>query len=91
MNDIRPLISRTVAPFIGALVLWMSRQIGVALPGVAEALTTTVELVIFAVVTGVSHKLIDRRVNPLDAAASTIPLTQLPQVRAVDVPPKSER
>lgn len=64
-NTFRPLLSRIVAPFIGALVVWLSTRYGLELPGVAEALT---ELIVFAVTTGVSHKLIDRYVNPLDAA-----------------------
>lgn len=65
MNTIRPLLSRILSPFIGAFVLWLFTRYGLNLPGVADAAT---ELIVFAITTGVSHKLIDRWINPLDAA-----------------------
>jgi hypothetical protein len=88
MNEIRPLLSRAIAPFIAALLLRLTLATGVEIPGLAESLTETATLLVlaaFAAVTGVGHKLMDRWLNPLDSAASTIPPTQLPHERAVAV------
>jgi hypothetical protein len=88
MNEIRPLISRAIAPFIAALLLRLTLATGVEIPGLAESLTETATLLVlaaFAAVTGVGHKLMDRWINPTDAAAPTLALNaQLPQVEVVE-------
>lgn len=66
MNTIRPLLSRILAPFVAVLVLWLAGRFGVELP--ADALTELLTYATLAAITGVSHKLMDRRINPLDAA-----------------------
>lgn len=67
----RALISRIIAGPIAAVVAWL---VGLGLEVGADfqtALTDTVTLLVLAVATalyGVVHKLIDRKVNPTDAA-----------------------
>jgi hypothetical protein len=67
----RPLISRLIGPFIAAFVIWLGAK-GIPIDNeFASALTEAVVLLVLATFTalsGLSHRLIDRKVNPADRA-----------------------
>lgn len=67
----RAVISRLISPLIATLAVWL---VGVGFLREDDAATfissgvTLVELLIWGMVYGVGHRLIDRRANPADAA-----------------------
>jgi hypothetical protein len=69
----RALISRIAAVAVGAVAMWLAAALGVQVtPDAVAVLTEGVTLLgmgLWLTVYAVAHKLIDRRVNPLDAAA----------------------
>jgi hypothetical protein len=68
VRALRPYVSRVLAPFVAAFVVWLGGRLGIPLPGVAESLTELLTLAVLAVLSGVGHKVLDRRINPLDTA-----------------------
>lgn len=75
MDALRPYISRILAPIITAFIMWLLNK-GIDLgPDAAAHLTeygTVGLLAVFALLNGVIHKTIDKRLNPGDAASSHI-------------------
>lgn len=68
----RSIISRFAGAVVAGLVTWLVGTFGIEVTAEdAATLTeavTIVGMIVFGVVYGIVHKLIDRRVNPLDAA-----------------------
>lgn len=67
----RELISRLIAPFIAAFVLWLGHYLPLG-PEFQQSLSDVVVLFIgalFTAIYGVFHKIIDKKTNPLDAAS----------------------
>lgn len=67
-DNIRPLVSRVLAPFVAALVLWAGNLLGLRLDGVDQALTDLLTLAVFAAITGTAKNLADRKLNPTNVA-----------------------
>lgn len=78
----RTLVSRIIAGPIAALVMWligMGIEVGT---GFETALNEAATLLVIAVggsLYGVAHKLLDKRINPLDAAKSPENLARTPR------------
>lgn len=73
----RAFVSRLIAPIIAGLVTWLG-SVGLDLgPEFGASLTETAVLFLtgaFTLVYGVAHRLIDKVVNPADAATPDTPL-----------------
>lgn len=75
MTFLRPIIARLAAALIASLVAWLAAQ-GIDVP--AETQTQLIEgtvglmLLVFGVVYALVHKLVNRKVNPADAAAPVL-------------------
>lgn len=71
INSLRPYLSRLIAPFIAAVIVWLATK-GIDLPedaaGHLTELAVIVLLAIFQIIYAVIHKTIDKKVNPQDAA-----------------------
>lgn len=68
----RPFIAKIVAPLIGALVTLLNKKYGYQFSDadVQQAIGPVVDLIIFAISTGVSAVTINKKVNPGNAASS---------------------
>lgn len=73
---IRVFLSRVLAPLIASFAAWVAVRFGVDIDAanqqqLIESIIVWV-LTIFTVVYGIAHKLIDRKLNPGDAASTTL-------------------
>lgn len=74
LNFLRPILSRLIGAWVGALAIWLSTRYGVVLDesqqaqiiGGAVAVLYGIGQTMYAI----SHRLTDKRVNPGDAASS---------------------
>lgn len=72
-NFVRPMLSRVIGAWVAALAVWLTAKFGVAVDDsqqeqvIAGALAVTFALgqTVYAIV----HRLVDKRVNPGDAAS----------------------
>ncbi len=71
-DSYRPFIAKLLAPFIGLAVTALNKKFGFGFTDsdTAQALTSLTDLVIFALSTGLSGVLINKKVNPGNAASS---------------------
>lgn len=76
LDALRPFISRMVAPAITALLAILATKFGLDFGAdAAQHLTAYATVITFAIFTafnGVFHRMIDKKVNPRDAASSHI-------------------
>jgi len=66
LEQIRPLISRFLAAWFPALLVWLSTKLGFELSD--DMVQTAVEASAFLAIYAVSHRLLSRGTNPGDAA-----------------------
>jgi hypothetical protein len=67
---LRPLLSRLVASIVGALVAWLTTKYGISLDEeTIQGLIATM-LGVFGVIYTIVHRLIDKKINPVDAASA---------------------
>lgn len=75
MDTFRPILSRLVAPYVAGLIVWLAAR-GFGLPtGTDSKITELVVILLLATMQalyGLLHKVIDKHVNPADAASSSI-------------------
>jgi hypothetical protein len=70
IDTLRPYISRIIAGWVAALVVYLNTKYGISLDGDTQAAILTVSLGIFTTIYSIAHRLIDKKVNPGDAASS---------------------
>lgn len=80
LNALRPFLSRLIAPFITAFLGYLALKFGIDFGADAAGNFTeyavVVILAVFTAVSGVMHRLIDKKVNPGDAASSHLAATE---------------
>lgn len=70
MNALRPYISRPVAVLIAFLVTWLGSK-GINLdPETQSHIQGLLETAVFLIIYAVSHRTLDKKVNPGDSASS---------------------
>lgn len=78
---LRPFVSRVAAAGVGVGLGWVATKTGVTVntPEIAGQLTTFITLAGYAV----AHRVIDKKVNPGDAASSHLAVAESQQVDAL--------
>jgi uncharacterized membrane protein (DUF441 family) len=70
MDALRPFFSRIAAALVAFVVTWLTAK-GIDLDQDAQSnLRQLIETTIYIIVYAISHRVIDKRVNPGDAASS---------------------
>lgn len=73
MDALQPLVSRAVASCIGALLGYLALRLGVQIdPSITEAASIGIAGFFTSLGYGISHKLLDKKLNPSDAATSQL-------------------
>lgn len=72
MGTLMPLISRLAAALVGSIAAWLAGKYGIVLDEETTTSLVAGMVGIFGIVYAVVHRLIDRKLNPGDAAASSI-------------------
>ncbi|HXG69473.1 MAG TPA: hypothetical protein VNJ04_02550 [Gemmatimonadaceae bacterium] len=74
LDALRPFFSRLIAPAITALLAILATKFGIDFGADAAqhltAYATVIAFAVFTAVNGVFHRVIDKKVNPGDAASS---------------------
>lgn len=70
MDFLRPFASRILASLIAAIAAYLAQRWGITLDADTQAGLLSVTLGIFGVVYGLVHRVLDKSVNPGDAASS---------------------
>jgi hypothetical protein len=70
----RPFIAKFVAPLIGFVITYLNKKFGIAFSDAetAQLVASLVDLVVFAMATGISAVAINKRVNPANAATTPL-------------------
>lgn len=68
----RPFIAKFVAPIIGFCITYLNKRFGIVFSDAetGQLVASLVDLVVFAVATGITAVSINKRVNPGNAASS---------------------
>lgn len=84
-DSYRPFIAKVVAPLIGALVTILNKKYGLVFSDadVQQAVGPVVDLIIFAISTGVSAVTINKKVNPGNAASAHLAGMEKEQVETI--------
>jgi small basic protein len=69
-DAIRPFFSRILAGWLAAAAVYLNGKYGITLSGDTQAAIITLAFAIFSTVYSITHRVIDKRVNPGDAAGS---------------------
>jgi small basic protein len=77
MDAIRPFLSRIIAGWIAALIVFLNAKFGVTLDGDTQAAILTLGLGLFSTIYSIAHRLIDKKLNPGDAASSHLAVKEL--------------
>jgi hypothetical protein len=70
IDSIRPFLSRILAGWIAALVVYLNAKFGVTLDGDTQTAILTLALGLFSTIYSIVHRVIDKQLNPGDAASS---------------------
>lgn len=75
IDMLRPFLSRVIGTVVGALVAWLAAK-GINIDAktqqqVIEALITII-IPVYSIAREIVHRLIDKRINPADAASTRI-------------------
>ena len=81
MTLLRPLLSRIFAAWIAALVVYLQIKFGITLDAETQTALLTVMLGSFATIYGIAHKILDRYLNPGDAASSHLAVKEKAEVQ----------
>lgn len=80
-DTFRPLIAKSIAPFIGLLVTALNKKYGFTFTN--ADLQPLIDLVIFALTAGLSGVFINKKVNPGNAASSHLAGAEVAEARAI--------
>lgn len=80
LNFLRPIVSRIIGSLVAAVALYLSSKLGIVLDDNAQeqiiAGGVAVALALFQIVYAIAHRVIDKRVNPGDAASSHLAVAE---------------
>lgn len=81
----RPFIAKFIAPLIGLCITYLNKKFGIEFSDAeqAQVLASLVDLVVFAISTGVSAVAINKHVNPGNAASSHLALQEKREVAEI--------
>lgn len=70
----RPFIAKFIAPLIGFVVTYLNKRFGIVFSDAesAQVVASLVDLVVFAMATGISAVAINKKVNPANAASTEL-------------------
>ena len=71
-DTLRPFIAKFLAPLIGLAVTWINKRFGIVFTDAEtqQVLASLVDLVVFSISTGFAGVLINKKVNPGNAASA---------------------
>jgi uncharacterized membrane protein (DUF441 family) len=76
MDALRPFFSRIAAALVALLITWLTAK-GINLDQDTQSnLRQLIETTIYIIVYAISHRVIDKRVNPGDAAGSHLAVSE---------------
>lgn len=70
IDSLRPFLSRIIAGWIAAVVAFMNAKYGITLDGDTQTAIMTLFFAIASSVYAIVHRVIDKKLNPGDAASS---------------------
>jgi hypothetical protein len=81
----RPFIAKFIAPLIGFCFTYLNKRFGIVFSDAetGQLLTSLVDLVVFAISTGVSAVGINKVVNPGNAASSHLAAVEKEEAKAI--------
>lgn len=84
-DSYRPFIAKALAPFIGLAITALNKKYGFGFTETdqMQALTSLVDLVVFALSTGLSGVMINKKVNPGNAASAHLAGAEKAETQAI--------
>jgi uncharacterized membrane protein len=83
IDFLRPFLSRIIAGWVAAFVAYLSTKFGVTLDAETQAGILAVLLGIFTTVYSIVHRVLDKKINPGDAASSHLAAKEQVEVAAL--------
>lgn len=75
MDWLKPYIARVAASLVAGLAAWLASKYGIVVPEEAKGQLTqaavAVMMVVWGIVYAITHKVVNTKVNPTDAAKPT--------------------